>query len=103
MASVALPVISFSAEIVSMVDGRILARIHERRTPTVAVDMKRQVTIPRTRSSVTGASKLNWGVGCKVVEEVFAGVRDEVTEAMRAKLHLTVSEIVRDGVEELYR
>ncbi|HEX8441457.1 hypothetical protein [Archangium sp.] len=42
-AEFSLPAIFFSAEVVSIRDGRIIARIHERRTPKITQELRRSV------------------------------------------------------------
>ncbi len=101
-----VPVISFSAEVVDPVDGRLVARIDEHRVPKVRSDFERSI------SYVNGAAKLEGDmvVGrhgdpslCTALQRDLQRAASDVSELAGEALDLTVDELLRSTLDPLFK
>jgi hypothetical protein len=120
--TLSLPVISFMAEVISLKDGRILARIDEQRTPRFIMELKPVVVLKTWRkqtatghTSVDAASGSPRGgeytyvqdwipeeTGCRSALNAFRELQEEAYRQMESKLAGTVADILQIGLDPLY-
>ncbi len=117
-----VPTVVFSGEIVSVQDGRLIARVHEEQVPEVdvaqhaAIDIvkwkavrraayrKQRRTEPVRNTRYTYVKKwLRQPVYCKEALRSYRRVLSRVERSMRRQLPKTVSGLLSKGLDELYR
>jgi len=117
-----IPVVSFVAEVISIKDGRVLARIDEQRTPRFIVELKPAIALkgwrPQTATGYTtvdadgGAPRggeytyvggwLPEDQGCRSALKAYREVLEEAYKQMDSKLLATVGDILQLGLDPLY-
>jgi hypothetical protein len=120
--SLEIPVVAFMAEIVSLKDGRILARIDEQRTPRLTADFKLSISTkswkPKTDKGYTtydastnrpvGGGYVyvsDWTAedrGCASAQEAYKELVELAYRQRDAQLASTVGEILSVGLDPLY-
>lgn len=121
--SLTVPVVSFSAELVSMKDGRLLARIDERRLPILSTPLQTTITLnewtavyedgfSRTLGGggLDPASKYQYvalwkegSVACTAASAAFDRLRASVLEEMNANMADSVTQVLGESLDRLFR
>lgn len=116
-----LPTITFQAELLSLKDGHLLARLDERRAPKVNLALRRTVAAAvfdphRERAYTTYVDDQASDDGyeyvsrydrrpvlCAQVAESYGAVRDEISQRLSEELPTTALELFSGALEPLYR
>jgi hypothetical protein len=119
---VQIPLVLFQAELVSLKDGRILARIHEERMPPVSAATRQSFTstrqVPQTETSYTEMDYEGYGVEkskysyikswtsqptlCGEVRERLAVWEVAAHAALKSELSAVTAELFKTALEPLY-
>lgn len=100
-----VPVISFSAEIVDPVDGRLVARIDEHRVPKVRSDFERSVSYANAAVALEGDMVVGLQGDpalCTALQRDLRSAASDVAELAGEALDLTVSELLRSTLDPLF-
>jgi hypothetical protein len=115
-----IPVVAFMGEILSLKDGRILARIDEQRSPRLNLNLTPPVSMQSWKPTrTTGYTELyngrpysgsygyisGWTAEenfCESAITAYQGLMEEVSKQLDTQLPATVEEIIRLGLQPLY-
>jgi hypothetical protein len=103
-ARVDVPVITFSAEVVSLQDGRILARIHEVQPMRTSVPTRRSV-IAQSYEWQGPRAEQEWkavNVLCKQLQPTSEALRAEIRVASMEDAKVALAALIKAGLDPLY-
>lgn len=101
-----VPVISFSAEIVDPVDGRLVARIDEHRVPKVRSDFERSISYVDAAVALEGDMVVGHDGDpalCTAVQRDLRLAARDLSELAGEALDLTVDELLRSTLDPLFK
>lgn len=101
-----VPVISFSAEIVDPVDGRLVARIDEHRVPKVRSDFERAISYVDAAVTLEGDMVVGHDGDpalCTALQRDLRLAARDLSELAGEALDLTVNELLRSTLDPLFK
>lgn len=101
-----VPVISFSAEVVDPIDGRLVARIDEHRVPKVRSDFERSITYAEGAVALEGDMVVGRDGDpalCTALQRDLQRAANDVAELAGEALDLTVDELLRTTLDPLFK